>query len=360
MERSDLRENVLVNNVILQFRRWKQQLFRLYVVLPICVGLVTLGFLLPSLIGAGYMMLGNQALATGEASVAVQYLQQARTWSPASPGVYRSLAQAYLLLDQPAPVVAALEDAYRLRPDSLLIQQELAQAYEAADAIEQAYTLWETAGVTVEQMVAVGDDYLFSGNPDQALVWYTRVLERTFDISSSLAFRIGVAAIAVGETEQFDTVIAQVPALQSDAVWTLTDKPLRIAAPNLRWLFPRTMPNDAAFLHESSGPDPTLGALWWNGTSIAVLDVAVPGTYIFTVRAQESQPGPIQLGIEVNQIMVARWVLAKTDNTWGDFEVRVSLRAGLNIIGVRFLSDGGVGSLDRNAFLKWVDLRKAD
>jgi len=300
-------------------------------------------------------MLGNQALATGEASVAVQYLQQARTWSPASPGVYRSLAQAYLQLDQPAPVVAALEDAYRLRPDSLLIQQELAQAYEAADAIEQAYTLWETAGVTVEQMVVIGDRYLDQRQYAEATAWYSRAMYRQPVLQSRLTFRRFLIAIWAKDptalkllemVRQIDTTFT---------VYSINDE-VSIQGADLRWGV--SLSDDVTYGTPLSHNNDSAGYFWWSGEALAVVSVERGGKYRLSMNVLHGEPAPIEMAIGVNDQQVQRVSLNRGDNSWETITTTVDFVPGLHTIHIWFLNDGVVRDKDRNAVVKWVEVKR--
>lgn len=355
VDRSGQRENVLVNDVILQFRRWKQHLFRLYVVLPICVGLVTLGFLLPSLIGAGYMMLGNQALETEETYVAVEYLQQARIWSPASPGVYRSLAQAYLLLDRPEQAVAALEDAYRLQPDSLLIQQELAQAYEAADAIEQAYTLWETVGVTVEQMVVTGDRYLDQRHYAEATAWYSRAMHRQPVLQSRLTFRKFLIAIWAKDPTALKWLELVRQTDTTFTVYSINDE-VSIQGADLRWGV--SLSDDVTYGTPLSHNNDSAGYFWWSGEALAVVWVERGGKYRLSMNVLHGEPAPIEMAIGVNDQQVQRVSLNRGDNSWETITTTVDFVPGLHTIHIWFLNDGVVRDKDRNAVVKWVEVKR--
>src|SRR5262245_18388078 len=87
------------------------------------VGLAALVALLPGLLAARYLACG-ESLLPGDAPRAAASFQQALHWSPNDPDIYRALARSYLQLNQPLQAIDALEHAYRLRPESLLIRQE--------------------------------------------------------------------------------------------------------------------------------------------------------------------------------------------------------------------------------------------
>jgi tetratricopeptide (TPR) repeat protein len=352
VERSNQRENVLINSVILQFRRWKEHLFRLYVVLPVCVGLVILAFKLPSLIGAGYMMLGNQALETGEAYVAVQYLQQARTWSPTSPGVYRSLAQAYLLLDKPTLSVAALEDAYRLQPDSLLIQQELAQAYEAYGEDEVAGDIWDSLGLTAARMANLGDQWFSIGQYDTAGEWYRRALSRDPSIGSRIALQQALVEVVSGSHD------ISAHAFSDLTVFTMgSDGEIFIPGTELRWL--TSIPEYTIHIGTplSHGHNRSAGVMWWSGRAGTVFEVEEAGRYTIFVRAMHDRPAPVAIALIINTAPVATFNLDRADGSWETVATRVNLDASQHLIALQFLNNAVVNDEDRDLVIDWIQIR---
>jgi cytochrome c-type biogenesis protein CcmH/NrfG len=117
--------------------------------------LVSLVVVIPTLISAAYLAAGTRALANSAAerertAQAAAYLKRALAWSPSNPDIYRGLAQSYLRLNQPQDAIDALERAYRLRPESLLIQQELAQAYEAGRQVRRADAVWAEMAIGID------------------------------------------------------------------------------------------------------------------------------------------------------------------------------------------------------------------
>jgi tetratricopeptide (TPR) repeat protein len=153
-------------------------------------GLVAIVALLPLLMSARYRVVGEAALASDAASATVAF-QQALRWSPNNPEIHRALAQSYLRLNQPQEAIDMLdmlEQAYRLRPESLLIRQELAQAYEASGQIERADGLWRSLGLSAATMLMLGEQARAAKDFDSALVWYARATRIGSDLGSSIEY----------------------------------------------------------------------------------------------------------------------------------------------------------------------------
>lgn len=310
------------------------------------LGLVFLWLALPALIGGFYAAAGARALAAAgddATARAVVSLEQARGWSPSEPLVYRRLAQAYLRQGRPQDAITALEQAFRLQPGSLLIRQELAQAYEANGDTLRADALWVALGMTPQRMVAMGDGYLEARQPEQALAWYDRAIRLGAE-KPSLQFRI-VAAAAM-----MDRALVQFDALGMPMVYPL-DTELQIEAEALQWI-----PSGRA-VSETPAADTSIGGLWGNGATVAVVDVEQAGRYRVAVRAQHSVPAPILLTFEHDLALVAAFSLERADGSWDELETDVYLDRGFHLIGLRFLNDEFSNGADRNAFVDWVRLR---
>lgn len=136
-------------------------------------------------------------------------------------------------------------------------------------------------------------------------------------------------------------------------VYQLDDKAL-IEAPNLRWVDPVRVTGQ--MLAETSPGYSDLGVMWWNGSAVAVIDVAEPRMFRITIRAQNSSPAPVELQLEHNLEPVANFSLDKGDSSWEELEKIIFLPEGLNLIGIRFGNDGLVGERDRNAYIQWIEI----
>jgi tetratricopeptide (TPR) repeat protein len=184
---------------IRSFHRWPQRTTIAWMVGLGLAVLAALVALLPATIGAHYRATGQAALADDAASAAGAF-QQALRWSPNDPEIYRALAKSYLRLNQPQQAIDALEQAYRLRPASLLIQQELAQAYEAGGRTQQADALWSALGLAPHDMLVLGEQARRAKQYAEALAWYARAGRTAPDSGESLYY----AGRAYRDAQQLD------------------------------------------------------------------------------------------------------------------------------------------------------------
>ncbi|HEX5692631.1 MAG TPA: tetratricopeptide repeat protein, partial [Roseiflexaceae bacterium] len=119
-------------------------------------------------VAAGARLLEAQA----DPAEAARLFERARDWTPQDPHTERLLAQAYLRLNQPQAAIQALERAYRRQPESILIRQELARAYEANGQSERAEAMWASLGMSGTAMIEQGKQAGAQGWTDEALRWY--------------------------------------------------------------------------------------------------------------------------------------------------------------------------------------------
>jgi tetratricopeptide (TPR) repeat protein len=171
------------------------------------VGLASLAAivaLLPTLMSARYRAAGEAALASDAASATIAF-QQALRWFPNNPEIHRALAQSYLRLNQPQEAIDMLEQAYRLQPASLLIRQELAQAYEASGQLERADGMWAALGLSAPSLLQLGEQARAKKQIHEALLWYERARRVAPDAGDSHYF----AGLAYRDTKQFDLAIQQ-------------------------------------------------------------------------------------------------------------------------------------------------------
>ncbi len=212
------------------FSRWRRRP-RIGVLGTLLTLLVSLVMIMPSLISAAYLAAGAHALADSAAPAehertaqAAAYLKQALAWSPSNPDIYRSLAQSYLRLNQPQEAIDALERAYRLRPESLLIQQELAQAYEVGGQTRRADALWAALGASAPEFLALGEQARVAGRATEALAWYDRAARAQPDLRGSVWYFRALALSNQGEKMQ-----------AFDALWRATDADVGWSTPQVRF-----------------------------------------------------------------------------------------------------------------------------
>jgi tetratricopeptide (TPR) repeat protein len=168
------------------------------------VGLAAIAALLPVQMSASYQAAGEAALSGDVASAALAF-QQALRWSPNNPQIHRALAQSYLQLNRPQEAIDVLEQAYRLQPASLLIRQELAQAYEASGQLERADGMWAALGLSAPNLLQLGEQARAKKQIHEALLWYERARRVAPGAGDSHYF----AGLAYRDTKQFDLAIQQ-------------------------------------------------------------------------------------------------------------------------------------------------------
>jgi tetratricopeptide (TPR) repeat protein len=190
-----------INVPIRSPNRWPRRTTLAWIAGVGLAGLVAIVALLPILMSARYRAAGEAALASDAASATVAF-QQALRWSPNNPEIHRALAQSYLRLNQPQEAIDMLEQAYRLRPESLLIRQELAQAYEAGGQIEHADGLWRSLGLSAATMLMFGEQARTAKDFDSALVWYARATRSGSDLGSGIEYNRALALRDQGQLQQ--------------------------------------------------------------------------------------------------------------------------------------------------------------
>lgn len=280
----------------------------------------------------------------------ISELERASRWFPSDALLYRQLARAQGLVGDLPEAVISLEAAYRLQPQSVLVWEELATAYEAAGAIERADELWRALGLTGYAMASRAEHLTTRGAYSEALDWYVRALRHGAELDQSQLFSATLSAvIADNELIMSGTAIPW-PSFRVDAGH------LQIDGAALRWkkALPsfNLRPGDL-LAHQQIG-DRVVGVMWWDGLAVALVDVPKAGLYKVAVRAQNSQPAPISLVLEHNNQVVQRFDYVRGDGSWQEQSTVVELHEGLHVIGIRFLENSTGDGLDRDAFIDWV------
>ena len=347
------------------FRRWIGLWLTPQNIGWIAVLLMIMVVAFPVFMSAMYVMLGTHMLiaaqgGTGsqeDVTYALGLLEQARDWTPSEPHVYRMLAQAYQLNNQPELAVAALERAYRLRPESLLIQQELAAAYEVAGHMERVNAFWMRSGVLPIDMIALGDAALDLSEYEMSNIWYDRALRLDLDLQSQLALRRFLAAHLTGSSTAANLLSKARANDQALVVYTLEDT-IKINGSHLRWM----LAFEGIFgrmLSYGAGDNTTMsGYLWWTGQAFAVVSVQQAGNYQISMHVLHNDPPPIDMAIGVNGQQIQQVSLDKGDNSWETITIDVFLKSAIHTIHVWFLNDAYINGKDRNAIIKWLLIEK--
>ena len=332
----------------------------------ITVSMIGLIVALPSLISTLYVILGTHALSAVQdettsqkyVTQAIDLLEQGQDWVPSDAHVYRRLAKAYGLNDQPELAVAALEQAYRLQPTSLLIQQELALAYKSVNEVDRALALWEKLHVTPTQIVVLGDEALDKQEYDAAIKWYNIALRYDINVEPELGLRRFLAAHLAGLPDA-TILLNKVRANdQSFEVYVLEDT-VKINGDHLRWmqLIDETY---GRLLNYGGIGGNNIGYLWWTGQAFAVVSVEQAGDYQISMHVLHDDVPPVEMAIGVNGQQIQQVSLGRGDNSWETITVGIYLQPGIQTIHVSFLNDAFMNGKDRNAMIKWLLIEKID
>lgn len=164
--------------------------------------------------GALFLSLGSHSLGIVEAGHpehlrwAVQQLEVARDFVPNEPLVYRRLAVAALLDGRLNDAVAALEQAKRLEPESLLIDHELLSAIIASGDFERAQALLTATTGLPSDLAAVADVELASGRPREALQLYLQTVELGLPSAPLARVRAAYVAATLGEIARAEELLS--------------------------------------------------------------------------------------------------------------------------------------------------------
>lgn len=78
------------------------------------------------------------------------------------------------------------------------------------------------------------------------------------------------------------------------------------------------------------------------------------GRYSFTLRAIHDQPGPVEIGLGVDEAAPVMLIFGRDDNSWGEEQITLNLTSGFHKIELSFLNDAYTDQGDRNASLDWL------
>lgn len=151
------------------------------------ISLLFLGFhIAPFLISASYFSASSKLTdEPQDIQKSIEYLERARYWTPEDPQIVYALAMAHKQLDQPEQVITLLEEAYRLQPDNLLIQNELALSYSDLNSFDSVREIWLSKGLAVDKFLQLSQMAWLQGQYDEMSTWYEyaiRMMEEPFDV----------------------------------------------------------------------------------------------------------------------------------------------------------------------------------
>lgn len=332
------------------------------IVLSLLILLLT-AIVVPSLPDVAYARAAERAFTAAESAptdaakleAAAAALQQAGRWASADPTLYRRMAQLYLRHGRSSDAIAVLEQAYRMQPESLLVSQDLAQAYEAAGETQRAGALWARIGMTPERMVRVGNTHLEQHAYPVAMAWYRLALDQDSRLRSTLAFQATIAAILSGSpdaTSWLETLHLQDPTFQ---VFTVQDTTL-INGSRLRWW--SDIAKDVTYGTPLSYPLDTAneGMFWWTGQALTVIAIPQTGSYNIQLQLRHSNPPPVEVAFGIDGQQLHHISLTRGDNSWETVHFEIHLTKGWHTLHLWFLNDGIKDGKDRDAAIAWVKL----
>jgi hypothetical protein len=310
-------------------------------------GIAALGAL--ALLLAPWMLLssGGRTLAAGNADQAAQQLRQAVERLPASVFAWRQLARAERLRGDPAAATAALEQASALAPTDPLVQFELARAYEAAGDPAAADQIWQALGRTEQILIHYADRAFEAERYAAAYQWFDRAVRAGAELDPYQQARFSLAAIFIGADSA--AALTAPNAVQPEPIG-------RIPGARLRWLtaHPRYELAAGAFVTPEAGS--SAGVLFWNGAAVAVVDVTQTGRHILRIHARHSRPAPVLLAVGLNDRQLHPIALARDDEQSTTLTMLVDVEQLPQAVTIRFLNDGVVDGIDRNAVIEWIEL----
>lgn len=151
-----------------------------------------------------------------ELSAALNALELTAITNPESPSLYRRLARGYLAVGRLDNARRAIEQAYRLAPSSLLVQQELALILDATGEQVVGAALREHLP-TGDRLIAYAEAAMGSGQHDEALMWYRRAEAEGRVLTGAIAYVQFDRARQGGDAHAAATYLAE--AVRRDVGW---------------------------------------------------------------------------------------------------------------------------------------------
>jgi tetratricopeptide (TPR) repeat protein len=266
----------------------------------------------------------------------------------------RQVAVQYSQTGLDRQAVVALEQAFRLQPDSLLIAAELAMAYEQVERYSEARRMWLRTGTRLDNAEIYADEELAQKQYEAAWQWYRRVKWYETPASDGLPFKTWLAALLSGDELPLGAAAGGVP-----LTLYVVDDDLTIPARDLRWIstqqnVERIWPGLPLNVYSSQ---PDVGVFWWNGTAVTIVEVVTPGTYEVQLHVRNSVPAPVHMLLEIDG---QQYALSpdRGDNSWVTYAASFELEAGRHMVQVSYLNNAIIDGEDRDAAMRWIRLRR--
>jgi len=284
---------------------------------------------------------------------AIAHLEAARHYAPKLAQTYLLLGRAFCLYGEPENAVSSYRTYVLLRPQNPLGHLELGLAYaligESMSAID-----WQTAGITPEQVLAQAEQAFKIADYRTAANRYRQSAEiKELTFADYLRWAIAATISKQEFPGSIDHILPVFPIAGSGST--------KIEANYFRWL--REVPNILVYgdrLIDHPGKDPTVARMWWGGDAVIIIQVPASGKHAITIRAQNTLPPPVQMNLTIDYVPVFPFEMERGDMSWQEFQTEVILSAGFHVIGLRYINNGVVNGIDRDAVIDWIEFEKID
>jgi hypothetical protein len=304
------------------------------------------------------------------------HLERSIHYQPSYAHTHLLLGRANCMLENPKNAVESYAAYSEFRPDNPLGHIELALALgtlcadEAGSGVNptgnnmgqvlcpdpaartEIRSHWNAARIPHQRLVDLGSQSFSNHQYDQAVRWYLHAWLLKKYQSDMIPFHWEIAYYLSGGA----------PLEGSGFLVNLSPISVapRIEGEDLQWMVAK--PDwDVAYgdpLGASTAGDHTVGVMWWRGSAVALFRVPESGAYNITIRAQNSPPAPVQIQLELDFEALEQFEWTQGDMSFQDYHAETTLTTGAHVIGLRFMNDGSVNGVDRNAFIDWIDIQR--
>jgi tetratricopeptide (TPR) repeat protein len=315
------------------------------------------------------LQMGSDGQPPAWLSQSIHLLQRTILLDSASAQTYRLMGQAYCMLGKPDEAVKSLEKYVHLRPKNPLGLLELGFAYEAScrnknianmqtsvqasaenPCLEGATKAritqnWQAAGANAAQMFARADQAFASQQYDEAITWFQRAGMLGGKPTGYQQFKWAVSDVLTGQPlpETLDGSNVPIYSVSGD---------LKINGEDLQWLRledPSWNAHNGERLSVYPTSDPTIGAMWFQGSAVAILQVPCSSIYRVSIRAKHVSPQNQAGELQIEKDLSPSGTFSVSGD-WQEFETETYLTEGLHMIGVHYLQDIG------DAFIQWLQI----
>lgn len=204
---------------------------------------------------------------------------------------------------------------------------------------------FKAAGLRTRQLYDEGQSAFFEQAFVEAALWLHLFANVADEMQQSELFIYALADILTDRQPQ---------TVQAIQIWSVpnSESGTQIPGSDLLWTRPGEALGKPLSAYPGGGVDS--GVMWWSGVAIAIIDVPTSGNYLLEVQIQDVPPAPVEVQIECDFKPQLKIVLEQGNKAWREYATACYLERGLNIVGIRFLNDGMVGNLNRNAVIGWI------